>query len=59
MGVGVGGGAAAAAAAAAAAGMVPSANRVYYVVDPKEVMVDKNAFMCPFLARWVVLPVGL
>ncbi|CAN0028519.1 unnamed protein product, partial [Laminaria digitata] len=50
VGVGVGAGVGAA-AAAAAAGMVPSANRVYYVVDPKEVMVDKNAFMCPFLAR--------
>eukprot|EP00904_Undaria_pinnatifida_P002001 jgi/Undpi1/11801/HiC_scaffold_4.g01500.m1 len=50
-GGGVGVGVGAAAAAAAAAGMVPSANRVYYVVDPKEVMVDKNAFMCPFLAR--------
>lgn len=31
--------------------VVPSPNRVYYVVDPKEVMHSKNAFMSPFLAR--------
>lgn len=53
--------AAAAAAAAAVAGVVPSPNRVYYVVDPKEVMAQNQSFMCPFLARWVwwlVLVIG-
>lgn len=41
--------------AASNAGLVPSPLRVYYVVDPKEVMVNKNAFMCPFLARSVMI----
>ena len=45
--------AAAVATAAAVAGVVPSPNRVYYVVDPKEVMAQNQSFMCPFLARWV------
>lgn len=43
------------AAAVAAAGVLPSPHRVYYVVDPKEVMVNRNIFMCPFLARYEVL----
>lgn len=47
--------AAAVATAAAVAGVVPSPNRVYYVVDPKEVMAQNQSFMCPFLARWVGL----
>lgn len=29
-----------------------NSSRVYYAVDPKDVMVNKNAFMCPFLARY-------
>ena len=55
-GRGRGSSASALAAAVAAAGVVPSPHRVYYVVDPKEVMVNKNAFMCPFLARWDPTP---
>ncbi len=49
--------AAAVATAAAVAGVVPSPNRVYYVVDPKEVMALNQAFMCPFLARYVLFGV--
>lgn len=50
-GVGAAAAAAAVVGSAAASAVVPSPNRVYYVVDPKEVVHSKNAFMCPVLAR--------